>query len=178
MNRFMDTLKRIWQFLKKSWFIMMIIVVLLVFFLSEQGGAGRIVAIVILALTIIGLTLQIILSQLQLRNFRTYLESNKRIDDISIARSLQSELVTVRRQLHDLMKDEKSPGMIILVKNTYLYYNSKMVKKFTEIYEGAENFNDKVYKLLLKQSELYKNEVQAIRKRLEEMLNVEKEDEK
>ena len=61
--------------------------------------------------------------------------------------------------------------MIILIKNTYLYYNSKMVDKFKEIYGKDENFNDKVYKLLSKQNELYKNEVQAIRKRLEDMLN-------
>ncbi len=150
-------------------------IVLLVFFLSDRGGAGRIVAIVILVLTIVGLTLQIILSQLQLRNFRTFLESNKRIDDISIARALHSELVTIRRQLHDLLKDEKTSGMIILIKNTYLYYNSKMVDTFKEIYEEDGNFNDKVYKLLSKQNELYKNEVQAIRKRLEEVLSSDEE---
>ncbi|MBN2156628.1 MAG: hypothetical protein JW776_11350 [Candidatus Lokiarchaeota archaeon] len=140
--------------------------VLLLFFLGERPS--KIAAIVILSLTIVGLILQIVLSLLQLRNFKTYLESYNRIDDVSIARGLHNELVTVRRQLYEMMKEEKCPGMIILLKNTYIYYNSKMVDSLRTIYEqDKDNFNETVHKLLSKQGDLYKNEIQEIRKQLE-----------
>jgi hypothetical protein len=125
-------------------------------------------AIVILSITIAGLVLQIVLSILKFRSFKTYLESHKRIDDASIARGIDNELVTVKRQLSELMKDKKSPGMIILLKNTYIYYNLSMVKTFKKLSE-KENFKDEVYALLSKQFDLYKHEVQAIIKRLEEL---------
>jgi len=171
MSSFIDIIKRLWFFLKRSWFVLMVIVVLILFFLPQDNKRPfQISAIVILSLTIAGLILQIVLSLLQLRSFKTYLESHSRIDDVSIARGLSNELVTVRRQLSELMKDEKCPGMIILLKNTYLYYNSKTVDSFKKLYREKGNFNENIYKILSKQGDLYKNEIQAIHKRLEEIL--------
>lgn len=170
MTAFIETLKRVWYYLKRSWFVITVILVLILFFVGklENSSSMMIFAIVILCITIAGLILQIVLSALKFRSFKTYLESHKRIDDVSIARGIDNELVTVRRQLSELMKDKKSLGMIILLKNTYIYYNSKMVKTFKKLSE-KENFKDEVYSLLSKQFDLYKHEVQAILKRLEDL---------
>ena len=169
MSSFTSNLKSVWHFFKRSWFILTVILVLILFFIgqNEDISSLMITAIVILSITIAGLILQIVVTQLKLRSFNTYLESHKRIDDASIARGIDNELVTVRRQLSELMKDKKCPGMVILIKNTYIYYNSPMVKSFRKLYE-EENFNDKIYSLLSKHFDLQKHEVQAIRKRLEE----------
>ena len=174
MSSLIPTLKRIWFFIKRSWFILMIIIVLILFFIGhfENISSLMVSAIVILSVTIAGLILQIVLTMLKFRSFKTYLESHKRIDDTSIARGLSNELVTVRRQLSELMKDEKCPGLIILLKNTYIYYNSNTLESFKKLYEG-ENFNDKVYTILSKHYDLHKHEVQAIRKRLEEIMDTE-----
>jgi hypothetical protein len=74
------------------------------------------------------------------------------------------------------MRDNKAPGLIILLKNTYIYYNSKMVEKFKKIYEEEGGFTDKVYAILSKLSDLYKNEVQAIRKRVEDLYFTEEDE--
>lgn len=172
MSNILNSMKRVWFFIKGSWFVLTIIVVLILFLVGRFGPTRNqsliIAAIVILSVTIAGLVLQIIISMIHLRSFKTFLESNKRIDDVSIAHSLNVELLTVRRQLHELMKDEKHPGMIILLKNTYVYYNSKMVQVFKKLYKEEGSFTDKVHTHLSKQTDLYKNEVQAIRKKLDE----------
>ena len=120
MSQIVTSLKRVWFFLKRSWFVLTVILVLILFFIGQFGSPRNqsliIASIVILSITIAGLVLQIIISMMQLRSFKTYLESNKRIDDISIANGLSIEILTVRRQLHELMKDEKHPGMILLLK--------------------------------------------------------------
>ena len=151
----------------------LVLLSLFILFIIGRWGPRRnqsliIASIVILSVTIAGLILQIVLSMLHLRSFKTFLESNKRIDDVSISQALNLDLLTIRRQLHELMKDEKNLGWIILLKNTYIYYNGKMVNAFKKMYEEEGNFNDKVHKLLSKQGDVYKNEVQAIRKRVEE----------
>ncbi|MHA1112731.1 MAG: hypothetical protein ACTSRE_16700 [Promethearchaeota archaeon] len=170
MSTFLETLKRVWFYLKRSWFVITVVLVLILFFVGKLEGISSlmITSIVILSITIAGLILQIVLTILKFRSFKTYLESHKRIDDASIAHGIDNELVTVRRQLSELMKDKKCPGMIILLKNTYIYYNSKMTETFNKLYK-EENFKEKAYKFLSKQFDLYKHEVQTIQKRLEEL---------
>jgi type VI protein secretion system component VasK len=172
MSTLVSSMKRVWYFVKRSWFILTVSIVLLLFLIGRLSTPRKqsliIASIVILSVTIAGLVLQIVLSMIQLRSFKTFLESNKRIDDVSIAHGLNLELLTVRRQLHELLKDEKHPGMILVLKNTYIYYNSKMVELFSKIYHEEENFTEKVHELLSKYGDLYKNEVQAIRKKLDE----------
>ncbi len=169
MSAFLETLKRVWHYLKRSWFVITIVLVLILFFVGklEEISSLMISSIVILSLTIAGLILQIILTILKFRSFKSYLESHKRIDDASIAYGVDEELVTVRRQLSELMKDKKCPGMIILLKNTYIYYNSKMVETFNKLYKEGD-FKENVYSLLSKQFDLYKNEIQEIQKRMEQ----------
>jgi len=170
MSEVLNSMKRVWIFIKRSWFILTIVLVLLLFLVGKTSSNQPLIisSIVILSITIAGLILQIVLSMLQLRSFKTFLESNKRIDDVSIAHGLNMELLTIRRHLHELLKDEKYPGWIILLKNTYIYYNSKMVETFEKLYKEEGNFNDKLHKILSKHGDVFKNEVQAIHKRIEE----------
>ncbi len=170
MSSILPMLKRVWAFIRRSWFILMVTLVLLLFFigLGTDTQSLMITAIVILSVTIAGLILQIVLTILKFRSFITYLESHRRIDDSSVARGLNNELVTVRRQLSDLMKDKKCPGLVVLLKNTYIYYNSNTFETFKKHFED-ENFTEIVYTFLSKHYDLYKNEVQTIRKRMEEI---------
>lgn len=157
VKKYIKIAKKIWRL----WFLILIAVIIVVAFLHLLA------AIILTVITIILFIASYIPSFFFKARVLRYLKNYYRITENEITQHFSDKQEKVRKILFELFQDqEEKDWLMVLLNNTYIFYNSDMVKKYKEFYEKGYG-EKKIFTLLQKVNMETRAEVKAMENTLE-----------
>lgn len=157
VKKYIKIAKKIWRL----WFLILIAVIIVVAFLEVLA------AIILTVITIILFIASYIPSFFFKARLIRFLKKYYRITEEEITQKFNERQERVRKILFELFQNQKEKDwLVVLVNNSYIFYNSDMVKKYKEFSEKGYG-EKKIFTLLKKVNMETRGEVKAIRNTLE-----------
>ncbi|TFF97647.1 MAG: hypothetical protein EU541_07925 [Promethearchaeota archaeon] len=156
VKRYIKVLKRIWRL----WFIILIVVIIVVAFYNLLA------AIILTIITLILFITSYIPSLFFKSRVLRYLKGYYRITQDEINQHFDDKQEKIRKVLFELFQNQADKDwLVILINNSYIFYNSDIVEKYKEFYEKGYG-EKKIFTLLQKVNMETRAEVKAIQNTL------------
>lgn len=157
VKKYVKIAKRIWRL----WFIILIVIIVVVAFYNLP------VAIILTVITLILFVGSYIPSFFFKSRVLRYVKKYYRITEDEIIQHFKNKQEKVRKILFELFQNqEEKDWLVVLLNNSYIFYNSDIIDKYKEFYEKGYG-EKKIFTLLKKVNMETRAEVKAIQNTLD-----------
>lgn len=158
--------KSVLKSIGRRWFIIIIAIIIIVALFGFMDTIYFIVALWMAGITLVAILLSYVPKLFSSNKFNNLLKSQKRIDDKTVARTLNKKLEKIRERMFKLSQDQqKKPYLIVYLNKQYIFYSEEVIKEFKALYNKGLGEKEILDKLKSKGLEL-RAEIKAIEETL------------